>query len=119
MTLYPANPVFDAAGHAKPFNALEHAAFQALLATYGEPGDVAVKEAVWRAVRAGKPPGSIAALSTRHGRIAARVALRQLLHSDGGSPALLDWHRTLERGIHTRSLAQASSVADAGHAAAH
>ena len=120
MTLYPANPVFDAAGQAKPFNAREHAAFQALLATYGDAGDITIKAAVWRAIRAGKPPDSIDdALSTRRSRIAARVAMRQILHSNGISSALLDWRSTLERGIHHRSLVQESRVASAGPAAAH
>ncbi len=119
MTLYPANPVSDAAGQAKLFNAQEHAAFQSLLARYGDAGDVAVKNAVWQALRSGQPPGSIDTLSARRSRIAARVALRQLLHSDGSSPALLAWRSALERGIHNRSLAQAPRFESADQASAH
>lgn len=119
LVLYPANPVFDAAGRAKPFDAREHEAFQALLATYGDARDVAVKRAVWQAVRAGRSPGSIAAPSARRSRIAARIALRQLLHSDGFSSALADWRAVLERGIHTRSLTQAPGTSGAQHASAH
>lgn len=120
MTLFPANPVFDAAGHVKPFDSREHAAFQALLGRYGDAGDCAVKAAVWRAVRSGKPPSALGgALGTRRQRIAARVALRQLGHLDGPSALLGEWHRVLERGLAGRNLALAQSPAAAAGALAH
>lgn len=109
MTLYPANPVFDDAGRSKPFDRAQHEAFQTLLGIYGDANDVAVKRMVWRAVRAGAPPGSIDTLTARRERIAARVALRQLLHSDGSSTALSQWRSALERGIYGRGLAGAGS----------
>jgi hypothetical protein len=82
LTLYPANPVFDRDGRPKSFDAAEHDAFQKLLALYGDRTHVAVKELVWRTARSGAAPTALSVPAQRHARIACRVALRQLLHSD-------------------------------------
>lgn len=95
-TLYPANPVRDDHGAQKLFDAAEHHAFQALLEKYGEPDLVQVKHAVWNAVRGGAGPTSLGNLSTRHQRIACRIALRQMLHTDGISPALAAWRAAFD-----------------------
>ena len=96
LTLYPPNPVFDREGREKHFVADEHDAFQRLLAVYGNPTHVAVKQAVWRAARAGVAPRAVDVPSERRARIACRIALRQLLHSDHGSPQLAQWRSAFE-----------------------
>ena len=96
LTLYPANPVFDREGLMKRFEPAEHDAFQRLLAVHGDSRDVAVKHTVWRAARTGLAPDAIARPAERRARIACRVALRQLLHSDGASPLLAQWRSAFE-----------------------
>jgi hypothetical protein len=95
LTLYPANPVFDREGRPKPFDAAEHGAFQSLLAMYGDRTHVAVKDLVWRAARAGAAPTALSVPAERRARIACRVALRQLLHSDDRLP-LSQWCSAFE-----------------------
>ena len=96
LTLYPPNPVFDREGRAKRFDADEHDAFQRLLAAHGDATQVAVKENVWRAARAGVEPRGVGVPSERHARIACRIALRQLAHSDDSPPQLAQWRSVFE-----------------------
>lgn len=95
-TLYPANPVRDDRGLPKPFDAAQHYAFQSLLEAYGEPDSVDVKRAVWQAVRGGAAPDALGNLPARRQRVACRIALRQLLHSDGLSPLLAAWRAAFD-----------------------
>ena len=95
LTLYPANPVFDCGGLPKPFDRIEHDAFQRLLVAHGDPGDVAVKHAVSEALRARLPASSFTLPPKRRARIACRVALRQLL-AGGASPLLSEWLAAFE-----------------------
>src|SRR5262249_10972886 len=88
LSLYPANPVFDALGHPRPFDREAYEDFQALLRDFGDPELVGFKEAVTEAVRAGRGPDSLALPGSRAGRVAVRVALRQLAHTDGERPML-------------------------------
>jgi hypothetical protein len=90
-TLYPAHPIRDREGEGKPFDPGQHDAFQALLRAFGEPDSVAVKDAVWRAVRNAVHPAAFPALDGRHARLARRVALRQMAYTDGASPQLAAW----------------------------
>src|SRR5215468_7667878 len=46
LSLYPANPVFDALGHPRPFDREAYEDFQALLRDFGDPELVGFKEAV-------------------------------------------------------------------------
>jgi hypothetical protein len=103
VTLYPANPVRDDHGHSRPFDAAYHAAFQALLETYGEPDVVSVKRAVWSAVRHGMPPDALSFDVRRH-RSACRIALRQMLYTDGTSPTLAAWREAYEPALRPRLL---------------
>lgn len=96
VTLYPANPVRDDRGLPKPFDAAQYHAFQALLAIYGEPGSVDVKHKVRQAVRSGAAPDALGDLRARHQRVACRIALRQMLHSDGLSPLLAAWRAAFD-----------------------
>lgn len=100
-TLYPANPVRDSRGIAKPFDAAEHSVFQSLHAAYGEPAAIATKACVWESVRSGAAPGTFGQVSTRFHRIACRIALRRMLHSDGASPLLAAWRGAFDPAART------------------
>ena len=97
LSLYPANPVFDALGHPRPFDRAAHAAFQALLGRFGDPVLGRLKEAVTEAVRADKAPDGFALPESRAARATVRVALRQLAHTDGDCPMLAAWRQAFDR----------------------
>jgi hypothetical protein len=58
---------------------------------------VAVKHAVWSAVRGTVTPSAFPALDDRHARLARRVALRQMTYTDGASTQLALWQRAFDR----------------------
>lgn len=95
-TLYPAHPIRDREGSHKPFDAGQHDAFQALLHAFGDADSVTMKHAVWRAVRSAVPPTAFAQTGGRHARLARRVALRQMLHTHGGSAQLDSWRKQFD-----------------------
>src|SRR5438094_4788024 len=77
LSLYPANPVYDALGHPAPFNRAAYETFQTLLRYFGDPALVRLKEAVTEAVRTDQAPDGFAQPASRPGRAAVRMALRQ------------------------------------------
>jgi hypothetical protein len=97
LSLYPANPVYDALGHPRPFDRAAYEAFQTLLRDFGDPALVRLKETVTEAVRAGQAPDEFALPASRAGRAAVRVALRQLAHTDGHLPMLTAWRQAFDR----------------------
>jgi len=97
LTLYPAHPVQDHAGRLTPFAHDAHAAFELLIARYGDPEALAAKAAVRAAIARGEPPSRWRLPASRSARAASRIALRQLRHSGLEFPALAAWERALER----------------------
>jgi hypothetical protein len=97
LSLYPANPVYDALGHPRLFNRTAYEAFQTLLRDFGDPALVRLKETVTEAVRADQAPDGFALPASRAGRAAVRVALRQLAHTDGHRPMLAAWRQAFDR----------------------
>jgi hypothetical protein len=97
LSLYPANPVYDANGRGRPFDRTAHEAFQALLQRFGDAELVHLKQTVIEAVRAGRGPGSVPLPASRAGRATVRVALRQLAHTDGNCDTLVAWRRAFDR----------------------
>jgi uncharacterized protein DUF6925 len=89
--MYPAHPLRDREGLAKPFDSRAHETFQSLLREIGDPDVVGAKQAVLDAVRKGDAPASFPALTRRHERLARRVAVRQIAHVDGPSSHLALW----------------------------
>ncbi len=67
-----------------------------MMAAFGDPEAVAIKQRVQHAVRAGQPPAEITA--DRHGRTSIRVALRQMKAAGDVSPALSAWLANLDQG---------------------
>ena len=81
----------DAVGHHRPFQSERHAAFQALLARYGDPQLVDIKRRVVESVVAGQGPADAGMAADRFARASVRVALRQLQAVEQSSPALAAW----------------------------
>jgi hypothetical protein len=97
LALYPVHPARDEAGNPKPFDPGSHAAFQALVARYGDPAARDAKATVLAAIEHGVSPTARRLPSSRRARAASRIALRQLRQSGVDSPVLEDWERALER----------------------
>jgi hypothetical protein len=98
LSLYPASPVYDALGRPRPFDRAAYDDFQSLLRCFGDPELVGLKETVTEAVRAERGPDNFALPASRAGRVAVRVALRQLAHTDGERPVLAAWRQAFDRG---------------------
>jgi hypothetical protein len=88
---YPPHPMRDALGHRRSFQSERHAAFQTLLARYGDPQLIEVKRRVVEAVVAEQRPLDAGVTADRFARTAVRVALRQLQAIEPSSPALAAW----------------------------
>ena len=94
---YPVHPAKDANGIPKPYVPQHHDAFQSLLQTFGDAAHVALKRRMRDAVAAGRDPTAFAVPNGRFARSTIRVGLRQMLASDGPSPALTAWQHAHER----------------------
>jgi hypothetical protein len=89
--LYPAHPLRDGHGRARPFDGSRYAAFQRLLSRHGDIEHVQLKRNVIKALNAGAGPEAIAMPADRFAQASIRVALRQLKASSGTSPKLATW----------------------------
>ena len=108
---YPPHPLRDGFGRSQPFQRERHAAFQALLARYGDPQLVELKRRVIESVMAGHGPPGMTAAGDRFACAAVRVALRQLQASDKKSIALAAW-----LSVHDRfDPAEAEDLLEAHH----
>ena len=96
--LYPAHPLHDGHGRARPFDARRHGTFQRLLSRHGNIEHVRLKRNVVKALNAGAGPEAIAMPDDRHAQAAIRVALRQIKASDGTSPGLTAWFAAHDGG---------------------
>ena len=94
--LYPPHPARNGLGETRPFDAARHDDFQAIIASFGDPETMKIKHRVQNAVRAGKSPAEIT--QDRHGRVAARIALRQMKAAGDASAALAAWIANLDQG---------------------
>jgi hypothetical protein len=94
--MFPPGAIHDAHGQRAPFDAARHTAFQALLTVNGDPGCIRAKTQTMTAVRAAESPRDEASY-TRAQRLSRRVALRQLLQTDGPSAALAAWRAAFDR----------------------
>jgi hypothetical protein len=107
LDLHPANPLCDPLGVPRPFDAEAYRAFQAMLAAYGAPGLASEKARIAAAVQAGGAPSGYRVATSRIGRTAARIALRQLRHADPEPPNLASWLTAFDRA------AEAAETVDA------
>ncbi len=91
LSVYPASPVFDNLARTKPFERASLAAFEVLLLRWGIPEYCAEKARIVASVRDGSDPTSYECPRTRLGRIAMRVALRQLQQTKAQDPIVRRW----------------------------
>jgi hypothetical protein len=96
--LYPAHPLRDGYGRARPFDGVRYAAFQRLLSRHGDIEHVHLKRNVIKAINAGAGPEAIAMPADRFAQASIRIALRQLKASSGTSPNLTAWFAAHDRG---------------------
>ena len=94
---YPAHPVKDAYGAARPYDPSRDIAFRELLQAFGDTKLVALKTQVVGAIAAGDEPTTFAVPDDRFARTAMRVALRQLLSANGPSAIIAAWQRAHDR----------------------
>lgn len=80
LTVHPDNPLTDAEGRRKPFARYAFDAFENIMSAHGVPHYVAEKRRLRAAVADGLAPGEYRKPGTRLGRLAMRIALRQLPH---------------------------------------
>ena len=80
LTVHPDNPLTDAEGRRKPFARYAFDAFENIMSAHGVPHYVAEKRRLRAAVADGLTPGEYRKPGTRLGRLAMRIALRQLPH---------------------------------------
>ncbi|GAA3062620.1 hypothetical protein GCM10010464_28620 [Pseudonocardia yunnanensis] len=92
--LYPPHPLTDRAGLPRPFDPARLAAFEALLARYGDPAQEEIATAVRAAVRAGHGPAAGPHPTDPPGRAALAVALRKLAHIGAPDAVLARWRRS-------------------------
>ena len=92
--IYPAHPLHDAYGGARPFDGARYAAFQRILSRHGDIEHVRLKRNVAKAIGAGAGPNAIATPADRFAQASVRVALRQIKASGGTRRS---WRRGLRR----------------------
>ena len=80
-TLHPPHPLHDAEGARASFDPGRFSRFETLLADHGLPGYAAEKARLRAAIAAGMTPSAYVPPRSRPGRLALRIALRQLLHA--------------------------------------
>lgn len=95
---YLPHPMRDAFGRGCAFRSERHEAFQGLLARYGDPQLVDLKQWVIHAVEAGEGPPAGVLAGDRFSRATVRIALRQLQACGRGSPALAAWLCAYDQG---------------------
>jgi hypothetical protein len=104
LTLYPPNPVIDPLGADRPFDPAAADAFAAIVARWADPTHRAEKERAVEALRAGAAADGYEPPRSRSGRLALRVALRQLAAAgdvETVAPWRLRFDPTRARPAHT------------------
>ena len=91
LWLYPASPTHDFRGNPRAFDPERHHAFQELLRAHGHRDYVNEKHRAIEALSRTSDPAAFDPPTTRLGRAALRIALRQSIARDGGNPYLATW----------------------------
>lgn len=96
---HPASPIMGTLAQDREFDLDIFDAFQGLLAAWGDAGNHAIKQLVWKALACGEDPKTLPMPQDRASRVAFRVALRQAGRRDGESPNLTVWRATHDREL--------------------
>jgi hypothetical protein len=95
LTVHPEHPLYDTHGRRRAFSGHAFERFEELLSCFGERDYVDQKNRLRAAVRAQRAPASYARAGTRSGRLAERIALRQLSHTGLTESVLEPWRAEL------------------------
>ncbi len=96
LGLHPPNPLFDLMGRVKPFDAAVHRAFQSLLHRWGDNEYRREKARAIEAIAQGADPAIYRKPTTRLGRSAVRIALRQSAYLAPQGEAVRRWSHHFE-----------------------
>jgi hypothetical protein len=91
LTLHPENPLVDALGRQRDFLSDAFLRFESVLERFGDPAYVAEKQRFRAAIDGNQAPEDYVAASSRIGRLAQRIAFRQLIHSGIDNARLERW----------------------------
>lgn len=91
LYLYPAHPLHDDGPGPERFDGQRHEAFQALMRSFGAPDQLDAKREIQYAIKRGERPRALRSAHSRHGRLAIRVALRQLAAQGFPASQLQPW----------------------------
>ncbi|MEX2481922.1 MAG: hypothetical protein WD928_13785 [Gammaproteobacteria bacterium] len=91
LTLHPEHPLHDADGRRRPFQRTAFERFEGVLERFGDHRYTAEKMRLRAAIERGDPPQAHAPARSRSGRLAQRVALRQLPHTLSDPTLVLPW----------------------------
>ena len=94
LTLHPENPLKDVEGQAKAFSKHAFEDFESILAEHGMPQYVDEKLRLRRAIGAGLDPLDYPKPASRLGRLAMRIALRQVQHVPSSDMDVTPWVQT-------------------------
>lgn len=91
LTVHPENPLFDALGTRRPFVGEVFNRFEQLLANFGNAEYVEEKRRVRAAIAAEIEPEDYPPAGSRIARLAQRITLRQLCHTESDKRYLQRW----------------------------
>jgi len=95
--LYPAHPLMDNLGNDKGYMGALHARFDALMRRWGDADFLAEKRRAADAMRATVAARDYRPPEGRQGRVALRVAIRELAQQLGETPTINEWRRRFDR----------------------
>tara|TARA_R110001592_G_scaffold330696_1_gene612982 strand:- start:15519 stop:16574 length:1056 start_codon:yes stop_codon:yes gene_type:complete len=96
LSMYPANPLSDGLGNARPFDPGAHDAFQDIVQRFAHAGHLRLKRRVTEAVRQGQMI-DMPDMDRMH-RALVRVCLRQIRCTNGETDTLACWRQMYEPG---------------------
>lgn len=96
LSCYPPNPLYDSLGNEKSLDNKKLQDFMGILEKWGLPDYLEEKKRVLVAIQQSIDPSDFKPPTSRLGRTALRVTLRQLICQNNKSPLLGEWRRAFD-----------------------
>lgn len=96
LEAHPPNPLMDATGRERPFDATLFSAFQVVMQAWGDPVFLAEKAALEQAVSRGNGPDRLPSAPGEIAAAARVVALRQVAQRHGETDLVATWRAALD-----------------------
>ena len=96
LNLFPSHPLMDSLGQDRPFISKAFQEFQEVLQQYGDPDYIRTKDRITSAVSNGENPTSFSIPNQKFLRAGARIALRQLAHTNPDVDGLSLWQKQFD-----------------------